>query len=103
MGNHPLDAPPGFSVGIPARLRFDALAREALADIAGMPMVCRVAKAAEASGARRVIVACDDQRILDACEAHGVVAELTSTEHPSGVIGYSKWCGAKGSGRRRWL
>ena len=84
MGNHPLDAPPGFSVVIPARYGSTRLPAKALADIAGMPMVCRVAKAAEASGARRVIVACDDQRILDACEAHGVVAELTSTEHPSG-------------------
>lgn len=75
---------PKFSVVIPARYGSTRLPAKALADIAGLPMVCRVAKAAEASGAARVIVASDDARILDACEAHGVTAELTAKTHPSG-------------------
>lgn len=75
---------PEFSVVIPARYGSTRLPAKALADIAGLPMVCRVARAAEASGAGRVIVATDDVRILDACETHRVSAELTSETHPSG-------------------
>lgn len=74
-----------FTVVIPARYGSTRLRAKALADIAGVPMVCRVAHAAVASGAERVVVACDDERILAACEAHGVPAELTSRDHPSGT------------------
>lgn len=74
-----------FTVVIPARYGSTRLPAKALADIAGVPMVCRVAQAATASGASRVIVACDDDRILNACGAHGVRAELTSKDHPSGT------------------
>ncbi len=74
-----------FTVVIPARYGSTRLPAKALADIAGVPMVCRVAQTAQASGAGRVIVACDDERILDACGAHGVRAELTCKDHPSGT------------------
>ena len=36
------------------------------------------------SGAERVVVAADDAAIVDACEAHGVEALLTRTDHASG-------------------
>ncbi len=74
-----------FTVVIPVRYGSTRLPAKALADIAGVPMVCRVAQAAAASGAASVLVACDDERILAACEAHGVPAELTSRDHPSGT------------------
>lgn len=48
-------------------------------------MVVRVAERAQASGATSVAVATDDERIARACEAHGVRALMTRTEHLSGT------------------
>ena len=75
----------GFTVIIPARLGSTRLPAKAIADIEGVPMVCRVAQAAAKSGAKQVLVACDHTRIVHACEAHGVRALMTSTRHPSGT------------------
>ncbi len=73
-----------FTVLIPARLASSRLPDKPLADIAGLPMVVRVAQRAQASGASRVVVAADSPRIVDACAAHGVSAVLTRVDHPSG-------------------
>ena len=73
-----------FSVLIPARLASTRLPNKPLADIAGKPMVVRVAERAQASGAARVVVAADDPSIVQACAAHGVQAVLTRTDHASG-------------------
>ncbi len=73
-----------FSVLIPARMASSRLPDKPLADIAGKPMVVRVAERAAASGADRVVVACDDERIASACAAHGVDSVLTRADHPSG-------------------
>ena len=73
-----------FSVLIPARLASTRLPDKPLADIAGKPMVVRVAERALASGAARVVVAGDDARIVQACQAHGVQAVLTRNDHLSG-------------------
>lgn len=78
----PLPRP--FTVLIPARMASTRLPDKPLADIAGKPMVVRVAERAAASGAERVVVAADDERILAACAAHGVAAVLTRPDHPSG-------------------
>ena len=75
---------PAFTVLIPARLASSRLPDKPLADIAGLPMVVRVAQRAQASGASRVVVAADSPRIVDACAAHGVSAVLTRVDHPSG-------------------
>ena len=56
-----------------------------LADIAGVPMVVRVAQRAAQSGAQHVVVATDDERILVACERCGVRALMTDAHHPSGT------------------
>lgn len=56
-----------------------------LADIAGKPMVVRVAERALQCGASRVVVATDHASIVDACAAHGVEALLTRADHPSGT------------------
>jgi 3-deoxy-manno-octulosonate cytidylyltransferase (CMP-KDO synthetase) len=69
---------------IPARLASTRLPDKPLADIAGKPMVVRVAERAAASGAQRVVVAADHERILEACAAHGVAAVMTRPEHASG-------------------
>lgn len=73
-----------FTVLIPARLASTRLPDKPLADIGGLPMVVRVARRAAQSAAARVVVAADHARIVQACEAHGVEALLTRTDHPSG-------------------
>jgi 3-deoxy-manno-octulosonate cytidylyltransferase (CMP-KDO synthetase) len=74
-----------FTVIIPARLASTRLPGKPLADLGGKPMVVRVAERAVLSGASQVIVATDHADILHACRAHGVVAHLTRTDHPSGT------------------
>lgn len=87
-----------FVVLIPARLGSSRLPDKPLADIAGLPMVVRVARQAAMSGARQVVVAADDARILDACAAHGVSAVLTRTDHPSGSDRLAEACDRLGLG-----
>lgn len=84
--------PVSFSVLIPARLASTRLPDKPLADIAGVPMVVRVAQRARQSGAERVVVAADDARIVAACEAHGVDVLLTRTDHPSGSDRLAEAC-----------
>mgnify|MGYP001045090505 FL=1 len=75
----------GFTVIVPARLSSTRLSRKPLADLAGEPMVVRVARRALASGADRVVVATDSAEVLSACELHGVAAVLTREDHPTGT------------------
>lgn len=81
-----------FTVLIPARLASTRLPDKPLADIGGLPMVVRVARQANASGASRVVVAADDERIIQACQAHGVEAVLTGTDHASGSDRLAQAC-----------
>ncbi len=81
-----------FTVLIPARLASTRLPDKPLADIAGKPMVVRVAERVQGSGAAQVIVAADDTRIMEACAAHGVRALLTRKDHPSGSDRLAEAC-----------
>jgi len=74
-----------FTVLIPARYASTRLPGKPLADVAGKPMIVRVAERARASGAARVVVATDDARIRDAVVAHGHEAVLTRSDHPTGT------------------
>lgn len=74
-----------FRVVIPARHASTRLPGKPLADIAGKPMVVRVCEAVAKSGAWEVIVATDDQRIVDAVVANGHRAIMTRADHPSGT------------------
>lgn len=82
----------GFHVLIPARLASTRLPDKPLADIAGQPMVVRVAQRAAASSAQRVVVAADSQSIIDACRDHGVEAVLTRADHVSGSDRLAQAC-----------
>lgn len=75
----------GFCVIIPARYASSRFPAKALADLAGEPMVVRVCERARASGAERVCVATDDERIAQAVRAHGFEARMTRADHPSGT------------------
>ena len=74
-----------FTVIIPARLASTRLPDKPLADIAGKPMIVRVAERAALSGAARIIVATDHESIRAACAAHGIEACMTRADHPSGT------------------
>jgi 3-deoxy-manno-octulosonate cytidylyltransferase (CMP-KDO synthetase) len=81
-----------FCVLIPARMASSRLPDKPLADIAGLPMVVRVAQRAKLSAASRVVVAADDARVVVACQAHGIDAVLTRTDHPSGSDRLAEAC-----------
>ena len=85
-----------FTVLIPARLASTRLPNKPLADIAGLPMIVRVAQQAARSKARRVVVAADDKAIVAACERHDVQAVLTRADHPSGSDRLAEACGLLG-------
>ncbi|AIR91582.1 3-deoxy-manno-octulosonate cytidylyltransferase [Pseudomonas cremoricolorata] len=74
-----------FTVVIPARLRSTRLPGKPLLLIAGKPMVQHVWEQARKSAAARVVIATDDQGILDACLAFGAEAVMTRVDHESGT------------------
>ena len=73
-----------FTVIIPARLASTRLPNKPLADIAGLPMIVRVAQRAAQSAAGQIVVATDAPEVAAACAAHGVQALMTRADHPSG-------------------
>lgn len=81
-----------FTVLIPARLGSSRLPNKPLADIAGVPMVVRVAQRVMSAASGRVVVAADDAAILSACARHGVDAMLTGAHHPSGSDRLAEAC-----------
>jgi len=81
-----------FTVLIPARLASTRLPDKPLADLAGKPMVVRVADRAATSGAQAVVVAADDERIAQACREHGVRCVLTRSDHASGSDRLAEAC-----------
>ena len=85
-----------FTVLIPARMASTRLPDKPLADIGGVPMVVRVARQAARAGALRIVVACDDVRVLEACRAHAVEAVMTRADHASGSDRLAEACAALG-------
>lgn len=73
-----------FNVVIPARYASTRLPGKPLVDINGLPMIVRVARQASASGASEVVIATDDERIVETVRGAGFAAELTRPDHPSG-------------------
>jgi 3-deoxy-manno-octulosonate cytidylyltransferase (CMP-KDO synthetase) len=82
----------GFCVLVPARLASTRLPGKPLADIAGKPMVVRVAQRAAASSADRVVVAADHPSTVQACVSHGVQAVLTRADHATGSDRLAESC-----------
>lgn len=83
-----------YTVLIPARLASTRLPNKPLADIAGVPMVVRVAqRVAQGLGSSvRIVVAADHSSILQACANFGVEAVLTRTDHASGSDRLAEAC-----------
>jgi len=68
---------------IPARLSSTRFPRKVLADIGGLPMVIRTAR--RVASLDRVVVAAEDEEIIEVCREHGIEARLTSSTHKSGT------------------
>ena len=69
---------------IPARMAATRLPGKPLLDIAGLPMIVHVLRAAEAAGIGDVAVATDAPEIAKAVKAHGGEAVMTRPDHLSG-------------------
>ena len=74
-----------FRIVIPSRYASTRLPGKPLADIAGKPMVVRVAEAARRSKASGVWIATDDERIAAAVRPHGFEVVMTRGDHVSGT------------------
>ena len=70
---------------IPARFQSSRFPGKPLADICGKPMIWWVYnRARQVKRLDEVIVATDDNRIIDACEKNKIPAMMTSSEHRNG-------------------
>ena len=79
-------SPPKVIVVIPARYGSTRLAGKPLISLAGRPMIQRVYEQAKmAQRVDRVIVATDDERIVEAVAGFGGEACMTRTEHRTGT------------------
>ena len=74
-----------FKVVIPARYASSRLPGKPLLDIAGKPMVIRVAEQAAKSGASEVVIATDFEKIMQAAATHHIKAVMTRIDHVSGT------------------
>ncbi|MFM2484139.1 3-deoxy-manno-octulosonate cytidylyltransferase [Celerinatantimonas yamalensis] len=74
-----------YTIVIPARYASTRLPGKPLIDIAGKPMIQRVYEQACLCGANRVVVATDDQRIVDCVRQFQGEVCLTQTSHESGT------------------
>jgi 3-deoxy-manno-octulosonate cytidylyltransferase (CMP-KDO synthetase) len=74
-----------FLVVIPARYASSRLPGKPLADIGGKSMVERVYQQALQSGASRIVVATDDERVAAVVDAFGGEVCMTRPEHNSGT------------------
>lgn len=74
-----------FIAIIPARYASTRFPGKPLLDIAGKPMVIRVAEQAQKSGAAQVIIATDDQRIAAVATHYGITHVMTQGEHATGT------------------
>ena len=81
----PTATPPRFVVLIPARLASTRLPNKPLADIAGVPMVVRVANQARCSQADRVAIATDSEEVAAVARLHGHEVIMTRADHASGT------------------
>ena len=85
-----------YQVVIPARYGSTRLPGKPLVDIAGKPMIVRVAEQALMSKATAVVVATDDRRVVDALGGSGAEAMLTRSDHRSGSDRVMEVVDAKG-------
>jgi len=74
-----------FKVVIPARYASARLPGKPLLDIAGKPMVVRVAEQAKKSDANEIVIATDFEKIMQAAGEYDLKAVMTRIDHASGT------------------
>ncbi|RMQ42563.1 3-deoxy-manno-octulosonate cytidylyltransferase [Pseudomonas cichorii] len=74
-----------FTVVIPARFGSSRFPGKPLKTIAGKPMIQHVWEQACKSSAGQVVIATDDARIVEACQAFGAQVLMTRDDHNSGT------------------
>lgn len=74
-----------FIVAIPARFASTRLPGKPLSLIGGKAMIQHVAERALAAGAKQVVIATDDERIVKAVDIDSVQVVMTSDSHQSGT------------------
>ncbi len=74
-----------FKVVIPARYASSRFPGKPLQLICGIPMIVHVCQRATDAGAEQIIVATDDQRIINVVEAAGYQSTITRDDHVSGT------------------
>jgi len=75
-----------LAIIIPARMQSTRFPGKVMYPILGTPLVIRVAEAArECSHADRVIIATDNEKIMETAKLAGFEARMTSPDHPSGT------------------
>lgn len=88
-----------FKVVIPARYGSTRLPGKPLLNIAGKPMIAHVCERAQEADADEIVVATDDQRILQAVTDLGIKAVMTRADHQSGterIAEVARLCGWAG-------
>ena len=85
-----------LTVLIPARLASTRLPNKPLADVAGLPLIVRVAQHVTSAAIKgvtvRAVVACDSAEILKVCLQHSIEAVLTRSDHLSGSDRLAEAC-----------
>ena len=87
-----------YTVLIPARMASTRLPGKPLLEIGGIPMIVRVAQRVlsgitdSSENPPAVIVAADDEKIIQACQQYGIKAILTDIHHPSGSDRLAQAC-----------
>lgn len=79
-----MNATQDFIVAIPARYGSTRLPGKPLRLLGGEPLVVHVARRARAAGATAVVVATDDDRVVDALRGTGIEVCMTRADHASG-------------------
>lgn len=85
-----------YYIVIPARMASQRLPGKPLADVAGKPLIQRVWECAQRSGARQVVVATDDEQIMNAATGFGADCLMTRNDHLSGTDRIAECAQARG-------
>ncbi len=73
-----------YHIVIPARYGSERLPGKLLLDLAGQPLLQHVWQRAKQSSAKSVVIATDDERIVDVAQSFGAQVVLTRESHQSG-------------------
>ena len=92
-----------FVVCIPARYASSRLPGKPLIQLKGKPLILWATEAALQLGAKEVVVATDDQRIMEVVKQHGHQAVMTREDHATGTDRIAECAELMGWGDDTWV